>query len=273
MTSFACEGRREPPGRRATWRAEAQRPRRSPRRRRSDATAGRPSTGEHRAAARAVGILVFVVLVALGTGWIWALITGVAGYCACAALQRRFQRVASLPLLRRLQPRETPQYPLGFTLTGGRRAATPAEAAAAERANRVLDEARATIAGMRVTAGGLAEARMRGRVLALCDTAERIVGELQRRPGDIAQARRFLIYYLDAARHIVARYAQLGAHGESSVTLRTTLERVEPALDLLSGAFTRQLDVLLSDDALDLDAELSLLEKTVKMEGLFEAPV
>ena len=50
--------------------------------------------------------------------------------------------------------------------------------------------------------------------------------------------------------------------------IRKSLAKVETMLQTIRDAFEKQLGRLLSDDAMDLDAELATLEQTIKMEGL-----
>ncbi len=137
---------------------------------------------------------------------------------------------------------------------------------------RVTGEARATIARIRTTSTAIAEAPLRSRALALCETAELIVNELQHNPGNIAQTRQFLHYYLEAVERILTRYARLGAQGRPSADVQKTLARTGPALDELSEVFSQQLERLRSDGALDLDAELTVLEKTVALDGSLPRP-
>ena len=237
----------------------------APDRDRHRSAARRARDGRRIAPARAVGVVSFLVVLALGTSWLWALVAGVAACAACRLTLRHGDRVASLvsrdrtvSLLRRCARQAgTARSALG---------AAPAEA------RRTIGEARATIAGTRAAAAGIDQVRVRAKAVALCDTAERIVDELQRKPADVARARRFLCYYLEAAQRIVARYAQLGTRDGASAQIRPTLDKVEPALDVMASVFAEQLARLQHDDALDLDAELALLDKTARFDGLLEDP-
>jgi len=216
------------------------------------------SRGRNRAAGRdldpeVAGILMFIVLLALGVAWPWALLVGVAGSVAGLAMSHRSRSLASL--LPRLGGRteDAVDFPDGLT---------------ARNARRLTGEARAAVARTRAVSNTVTAVSIRGRALALCDTADRVVDELQHNPKRISETTRFLRVHLEAARAIISRYAGLAASGRSTAEIEKTLARVEPALDALYDAFTHRLDGLLSDEAIDLDVQLTVLEKTVQLDGL-----
>ncbi len=108
------------------------------------------------------------------------------------------------------------------------------------------------------------------KVSSICTTVEKILAEVKRDPGDLQAARQFLSYYLDATINILNKYVKLSSQNVSDSGITTSLKRVETMLDTINKAFEKQLTRLLSNDVMDLDTELSLLEKTINMEGLGE---
>jgi 5-bromo-4-chloroindolyl phosphate hydrolysis protein len=196
-----------------------------------------------------VGIIVFIVLLALGLAWPLALTFGAAGFAAVFWMRRRSQGLAS---------------PLRLLAAHGR-SDTGASPSAARSAPQQA-EARATIARIRAAAADSAAAPARRSALALCVTAERIVDALQLDPKRVSQIGR-LMPYLETAQEIVTSYNRLAPPLASSAEVRATLARVEPALDDLRVALERRLESLLSDEAFDLEVELSVLEKTARSDG------
>lgn len=190
------------------------------------------------------GLVFLVFLLALGTAWPWALLAAAAAYGAM---------VLVLPKGRK----EVVEYPAGLN---------------AQRVEEIIAEARATIDRIRLASRGLSDAGVRRKTQHVCQSATKIVNQLERDPKDIQRARQFLAYYLDATERIVQRYAELSRHADTGESVRETLDRVGPTLEVIDAAFRRQLESLLHDDVLDLDTEISLLERTVRMEGLLEAP-
>jgi hypothetical protein len=133
----------------------------------------------------------------------------------------------------------------------------------------VLRAARSQVDAIAEIAGGLGKATVRTKVAALCRTADQILAELAQRPRKLGAARGFLNYYLDATERIVAGYAELGSRDSSSPEVQATLARAEEALDTVQAAFEQQLGNVLEDRVLDLEAEIELLEKTVRLDDLY----
>jgi 5-bromo-4-chloroindolyl phosphate hydrolysis protein len=128
---------------------------------------------------------------------------------------------------------------------------------------RKLDEIRGfqkQIAGGAVTA----------EVNEICVVVQKILAEVKRDPGDLKAARQFLSYYLDATINILRKYVTLSSQNTKDEGIVGSLKRTETMLDTIHRAFEKQLARLLSNDVMDLDIELSLLEKTINMEGLGE---
>lgn len=110
------------------------------------------------------------------------------------------------------------------------------------------------------------------KINTICLTVEKILVEVRRDPSDLKAARQFLSYYLDATINILNKYVTLSAQNVSDSGITSSLKRVESMLDTIAHAFEKQLTRLLSNDVMDLDTELSLLEKTIQMEGLGDEP-
>lgn len=108
------------------------------------------------------------------------------------------------------------------------------------------------------------------KVDALCVTVRKILAEIKRDPEDLKIARQFLSYYLDATINILDKYVKLTSQNVTDAGISNSLKRVESMLDTIGAAFEKQLARLLNNDVMDLDTELSLLEKTIQMEGLGE---
>jgi 5-bromo-4-chloroindolyl phosphate hydrolysis protein len=99
------------------------------------------------------------------------------------------------------------------------------------------------------------------------ETAEKIFQNFKHDPKDIKAARQFLNYYLDSTIKIIRQYAMLSQKGGGSGNAET-LKKAEEVLGTIEKAFEKQLATLYDDDFLDLDAEISVLDKSMKMDGM-----
>lgn len=104
-----------------------------------------------------------------------------------------------------------------------------------------------------------------GKVLII---ANGIVDDIRNDPSDAKRARQFLNYYLDAVVRIMTSYTDLMDRNINSPEALGAINKVETLLLTLEVAFQKQRDALASNDVLDLDTEISLLDKTLGMEGL-----
>ena len=60
---------------------------------------------------------------------------------------------------------------------------------------------------------------------------------------------------------------ELSARKDKTKEIDDSLKRVEAMLDSIKDTYSKQLHNLLEDDLLDLNTEISVLEKTMKFEG------
>ncbi|MDA3901034.1 MAG: 5-bromo-4-chloroindolyl phosphate hydrolysis family protein [Spirochaetes bacterium] len=109
---------------------------------------------------------------------------------------------------------------------------------------------------------------IREKVNSIIDVVDRIFECIKNDPTDIKAARQFLNYYLDSTITILNKYIELSKHSTASSEIEETLKKTEELLDTIHHSFEVQLGKLLSNDVMDLDTEITLLEKTFRMEGL-----
>jgi hypothetical protein len=136
----------------------------------------------------------------------------------------------------------------------------------------LIREAQRQVDEIATVAEDIEKPDVRRKVGLLCRTAEKILVELRTEPTQVSLARPFLSYYLEAAHRIVRGYAELSVRGFSSSDTVDTLARAEASLDSVQHAFDGQLAGLLQHQVMDLESEISLLEKTVQMDTLMSTP-
>lgn len=104
----------------------------------------------------------------------------------------------------------------------------------------------------------------------ICQIVKEIFDDIKKDPQDIKAARQFLSYYLDATIKILRKYTELSSHRIQSSEMASTLSKTENLLDTIKKAFEKQLANLLSNDVMDLDTEVKVLNQTLRSEGLSE---
>ncbi len=120
---------------------------------------------------------------------------------------------------------------------------------------------------MRLLKDQIDEKSVRDRVEKIARLTERIFEDFKKDPKDIKAARQFLNYYLDATLNIIEKYRELSKM-KSDPDREKTIRKVNDLLLSVERAFENQLHQLYNDDFLDLDTEISVLEKAIKQDGL-----
>lgn len=87
-------------------------------------------------------------------------------------------------------------------------------------------------------------------------------------PQRTEQLRTFLNYYLPTTLDILRSYARLDAQGVEGENISAAKERIEGMMDKVVEGFEKQLDKLFSTDAMDIAADVQVLENMLKKDGL-----
>jgi hypothetical protein len=83
---------------------------------------------------------------------------------------------------------------------------------------------------------------------------------------DVAKSRKFLNYYLPTTIRLLNSYDRMvDIDGENA---GNTVKRIESLLDDLIAAYNKHYDSLFSDEALDVETDIRVLEATLRQEGL-----
>ena len=132
----------------------------------------------------------------------------------------------------------------------------------------VMASGSAQQAEMTKIARSLPAGTIRRKLENLASLTGKIVDDVRQDPQDGKAAGRFLAYYADTAIRIATMYRDLTSRDADSPEIRQTGAKVERNLDILEKAFKLQLTKLQENDLMNLDAEMSVLESTLKMEGI-----
>ncbi len=102
----------------------------------------------------------------------------------------------------------------------------------------------------------------------IINTAEKIRDNIAQDPKDLVSLRRFFNYYLPTTVKLCDKYAFVLSQGVDSANAAETKEAIKPALSRIDAAFTKQLDALYADDALDISTDVTVLESMLKRDNL-----
>lgn len=91
---------------------------------------------------------------------------------------------------------------------------------------------------------------------------------ISKNPDKLPRIRRFMNCYLPTLEKFMNTYIELSAQKIKGENITKTLKGIEEILDTVEPAFERQLDNLYEDKAIDITADITVLESLLDDEGL-----
>ncbi|MBQ3393751.1 MAG: 5-bromo-4-chloroindolyl phosphate hydrolysis family protein [Oscillospiraceae bacterium] len=99
-------------------------------------------------------------------------------------------------------------------------------------------------------------------------TTSKIYDYMIAHPNEVSQISQFQNYYLPTTIKLLQTYDRLSSQGIGGENITGTMQKVENTLDLVVEAFHKQLDTLFAGEALDVSADITVMENLMKSEGL-----
>lgn len=85
---------------------------------------------------------------------------------------------------------------------------------------------------------------------------------------EVRDVRRFVSYYLPTCVKLLDTYLALDEQSIKGENIRSTQEKIVGLLATIESAFEKYLDEMFSDTAMDVDAEITVMEQILTQEGL-----
>ena len=101
-------------------------------------------------------------------------------------------------------------------------------------------------------------------------TTKKIFSALEEDPVRLGSTRKFLNYYLPTTVNLLRRYQALERQNVSGKNITETMEKIEGMLETVSLAYERQLDNLYAADAMDITADIQVMQQMMAAEGLLQ---
>jgi 5-bromo-4-chloroindolyl phosphate hydrolysis protein len=130
----------------------------------------------------------------------------------------------------------------------------------------LLEEGEKDLVSIKKIAETSNDARIKTKALNLCREGGKIIAYIKKNPARAVMARRFFHYYLDKANDILTKYHNLISAGIETEQLRSLKEKTLSAMESILRGMTLQFSRLISSEVIDIEADVKLLESTVRME-------
>ena len=112
------------------------------------------------------------------------------------------------------------------------------------------------------------DAHLSERMAQLDDVADRIFRTVAEKPQKAPQIRRFMDYYLPTTLKMLAGYRKMDERQLSGGEAEKTRAQIQEAMDMVVGAFEKQLNTLYQDDMMDISTDIDVLETLLRQDGL-----
>ena len=104
----------------------------------------------------------------------------------------------------------------------------------------------------------------------ICDTSNKIIDTLSKKPEKMKQANNFLNYYLPATIEIIQRYDEIENQRLTTSESIKFMHSIEEKMNTTKAAFEKLLSTLYQSDMVDTDAEIKVFEQMLKMDGYMD---
>lgn len=125
-----------------------------------------------------------------------------------------------------------------------------------------------TLAEMRRLNDAIADEAISRQIDRMEETTRKIFAYVAEHPQKLPQLRRFLNYYLPTTLKLLNAYDRMDAAGVAGTNIDGTMGKIEAMLNTVAEAYDKQLDALFADEALDISAEITVMEQLLRQEGL-----
>ena len=132
----------------------------------------------------------------------------------------------------------------------------------------LLGEREKAVSEMRRLNDAIKDPKISAQITHLETTTGKIIDAVVEKPSKLPQIRKFMNYYLPTTLKLLNAYDRMDSTGVSGANIDGTKGKIEDMLDTVCVAFSRQLDALYGEEALDISADIKVMEQMLQQEGI-----
>ena len=132
----------------------------------------------------------------------------------------------------------------------------------------LLAERDKAVSEMRRLNDSIKDVKISAQITHLETTTGKIIGAVVEKPSKLPQIRKFMNYYLPTTLKLLNAYDRMDSTGVSGTNIDGTKGKIEDMLDTVCVAFSRQLDALYGEEALDVSTDIKVMEQMLQQEGI-----
>ena len=132
----------------------------------------------------------------------------------------------------------------------------------------LLEERAKAVSEMRRLNDSIKDVKISAQISHLEATTGKIIDAVVEKSAKLPQIRKFMNYYLPTTMKLLNAYDRMDSTGASGANIDGTKGRIEEMLGTICVAFSRQLDALYGEEALDISADITVMEQMLQQEGI-----
>lgn len=136
------------------------------------------------------------------------------------------------------------------------------------RVDALLTERDKAVGEMRRLNDAIKDPTISAQIDRLEQTTTRIIDRVVEKPAKLPQIQRFMNYYLPTTLKLLNAYDRMDSAGVSGENIDGTKARIEDMMETICAAFSKQLDALYGDEALDISTDITVMEQMLAREGI-----
>lgn len=134
--------------------------------------------------------------------------------------------------------------------------------------DKIIDEGYGYLKQLREANDRIPDEVMSERISRMEAASADIFAYIAEHPEKAPQIRRFMNYYLPTTLRLLTSYDKLSRQRTKGENIMKTMFEIEGMMETIACAFEKQLDGLFGEDAMDIAADISVMESILKQEGL-----
>ena len=138
-------------------------------------------------------------------------------------------------------------------------------------ADSAVEDCRKYLTQLDALRDGIRDESMKKSLVSIDNTVENIINAIKADPKKASRVRRLMGYYLPTLIKFAGYFAELEGQQGAGQNVDTTIARIRENTALLDEALKKQLDLMYESDALDISADIAVMENMLAREGLGSA--
>lgn len=134
--------------------------------------------------------------------------------------------------------------------------------------DKLLEEGKRAIGEMSRLRDSITEPGVKEKTDKVIGVTEKIFLHLRDDPGDYKRVKHFADFYLPTTIKLLHTFERMGRLDIGGNNVKGTMTRIEDILDMTIEGYTKQLDALFANEALDIETDIEVLKTMLKKQGL-----